>query len=274
VKAPTKGGKGGMSSQSKSTTVVVDKASSQVMVEDMEFSGRLLSSSGSNSMLIPQTDRQTENIASAYLKCYHMLEESTSVTGGIMGQEEFVVFIMKMTDGELSFDRFADLPPLFDMIFSMAACKTESDCLSGNKTQFEIGNTFKPNDEIQLLCQQTLKSTFNTAQSALEYFIRLSSDAIDESNLATCISTAAVNVLLREHAGCPVIAEVAASKQNKQLLRNSQYYVQNKERQLQRGLESLGYAGTTGDSMCAYDIAISVDRFTELRKFHHELSVF
>jgi 6-phosphofructokinase len=182
-----------------------------------------------------------------------------------MGQEEFVIFLMKMTDGELSFDRFADLPPLFNMIFFTAACKKESECLPGNKSQFEIGDTANPNDDIQLLCQQTLTSTFNTAQSVIEYFIRLSPHTIVESNLATCISTAAVNVLLEEHAGCPVLAEVDAINLNKQRLRNPQYYAQNSERHQQRGLESLGSARTNGDSACAYDIVVSVDRFTALR---------
>jgi hypothetical protein len=217
------------------------------------------------------TDRQTENIAAAYLKCYSLLDEATSVTNGSMGQEEFVSFLMEMTDGDLSFGRFADLPALFVMIFYTAACHTGSDCIPGNRPQFEIGDTSNPNEESQFLCQQTLKSTFSKAESVFEYFIRYSTDVIDEGDLATCLSTATVNVLLEDLASCPVLAEVDLTERKKQrrnaLLRNAPTYVQSKDRQQQRRLQSLGSAGTTDDSMCDYDILVTVDRFTELRKF-------
>jgi hypothetical protein len=217
------------------------------------------------------TDRQTENIAAAYLKCYSLLDDATSTTNGIMGQEEFVSFLKEMTDGGLSFGRFADLPALFVMIFYTAACSTGSDCVPGNRPQIEIGDTANPNEEIQFLCQQTLKSTFSTAESVFEYFIRYSTDAIDEGDLATCLSTATVNVLLEDLASCPVLTEVDLTQRKKErrtaLLRHSPTYIQSKERQQQRRLQSLGSAGTTDDSMCDYDILVTVDRFTELRTF-------
>ena len=264
----------GMSDELLETTTVHNRVTHQQLLSTLrspsnmhrshDLSLRVLQTAGNI------TDRQTENIAAAYLKCYSLLDEATSFSGGIMGQEEYVSFLMQMTDGELSFGRFSDLPALFVMIFYTAACTSGTNCLPGNRPQFEIGDTSDPNDVIQFLCQQTLKSTTSTAQSVFEYLIRYSTDTIDEADLATCLSTATVNVLLKDLAGCPVLTEVDTTGRKKQrrnaLLRNSDLYIQNRDRLQQRRLQSLGSAGTDDDTMCDYDILVTADRFTELRK--------
>jgi hypothetical protein len=217
------------------------------------------------------TDRQTDNSAAAFLKCYSLLEETTSSTGGFMSQQEYLGFLMMMTDGELVFGRFADLPALFVMIFYTAACTIGTDCTPGNTPQFEIGDTSDPNETIQLLCQQILKTTFSTAESVFEYSIRYSTDTIDEAGLATCLSTATVNVLLDELAACPLLTDVANTERKKQrrkvMVQETPYNTQRIERLQERRLQTLGSAGTDVDSMCDYEILCTVDRFTELRKF-------
>jgi hypothetical protein len=108
------------------------------------------------------------------------------------------------------------------------------------------------------MCQQTLKSTTSTAETVFEYTIRYSTSVIEEEDLATCLSTATVNVLLNELANCPPMTEVDVDSTRR---------VTRQLEQQQRKVQVLGSAMTDENSMCDYQIASSVERITELRTF-------
>lgn len=200
------------------------------------------------------TPQQLDNSAAAYLKCYSLLEDATTATNGIMTQTEYLSFLMLMTDGMINYNAFADLSAIYVMIFYNTACSI-SDCSPGNVPQIDIGNTDDPNDTIQFMCQQTLKTLTSTAETIFEYTIRYSTTAIDEDDLATCLSTATVNVLLDELANCPPITEVDVVNTRRTTRR---------QQQNSRHLQALGSAMTDENSMCDYQIVASVERFTEL----------
>ena len=202
------------------------------------------------------TPQQIDNSAAAYLKCYSLLEDATIATNGIMTQTEYLSFLQLMTDGTINYNIFADLSAIYILIFYTAAC-SNNDCSADSVPQIDIGNTDDPNDTIQFICQQTLKSTTSTAETIFEYTIRYSTSAIEEDDLATCLSTATVNVLLNELANCPPMTEVDVDSTR----RATRQQEQKKDRQLQ----ALGSAMTDENSMCDYHIVSSVERFTELR---------
>ena len=204
------------------------------------------------------TPQQIDNSAAAYLKCYSLLEDTTTTTNGIMTQTEYVAFLAQMTDGMINFNDFADLSAIYVLIFYTAAC-SNSDCSPGNVPQIDIGNTDDPNDTIQFMCQQTLKSITSTAETIFEYTIRYSTSVIEEDDLATCLSTATVNVLLNELANCPPLTDVDVDSTRRTTRRQEQQ---------QRQLQALGSAMTDENSMCDYQIVSSVERLTELRMFY------
>jgi hypothetical protein len=218
------------------------------------------------------TAQQIDNAAAAYLKCYSLMDQSTSDTSGIMTQTEYVTFLMLMTDGMINLNSFADLSAIFVLIFYTAAC-SNSDCSPGNVPQVDIGNTDDPNDTIQFMCQQTLKSVTSTAETVFEYTIRYSTSTIEEGDLATCLSTATVNVLLKDLAACPVLTDVNTDNSRRMERRKTLNQLTRpnnerllKHRQAKRDLQGLGSAMTDADSMCDYEIMSTVERFTELRK--------
>ena len=175
-----------------------------------------------------------------------------------MTQTEYVAFLAQMTDGMINFNDFADLSAIYVLIFYTAAC-SNSDCSPGNVPQIDIGNTDDPNDTIQFMCQQTLKSITSTAETIFEYTIRYSTSVIEEDDLATCLSTATVNVLLNELANCPPLTDVDVDSTRRTTRRQEQQ---------QRQLQALGSAMTDENSMCDYQIVSSVERLTELRMFY------
>jgi hypothetical protein len=162
-----------------------------------------------------------------------------------------------MTDGTVNFSDFADLSAIYVLIFYTAAC-SNNDCSPGNVPQIDVGDTNDPNDTVQFMCQQTLKSTTSTAETVFEYTIRYSTSVIEEEDLATCLSTATVNVLLNELANCPPMTEVDVDSTRR---------VTRQLEQQQRKVLALGSAMTDENSMCDYQIASSVERITELRTF-------
>ena len=202
------------------------------------------------------TPRQIDNAAAAYLKCYSLLEDATTGTNGIMTQTEYLSFLMLMTDGMINFSNFADLSAIYVLIFYTAAC-SNGDCSPGNVPQIDVGNTDDPNDTIQFMCQQTLKSITTTAETTFEYTIRYSTSVIEDEDLATCLSTATVNVLLNDLAKCPPLTEVDVDGTRRMTPRQQPQY---------RHLQGLGSAMTDENSSCAYTIVSSVERITELRK--------
>ena len=203
------------------------------------------------------TTQQIDNSAAAYLKCYSLLDDATTTTNGIMTQNEYLSFLMLMTDGMINYSEFADLSALYVMIFYVAAC-SNSDCAPDNVPQIDIGDTNDPNDTIQFMCQQTLKSITSTAETIFEYTIRYSTTAIEEEDLATCLSTATVNVLLNELANCPPLTDVDVDSTRRKTRRKAL---------VQRNEQALGSAMTDENSMCDYHIVSSVERFSELRMY-------
>ena len=202
------------------------------------------------------TAQQIDNSAAAYLKCYSLMDDATTASNGIMTQTEYLSFLMLMTDGMINYSEFADVSALYVMIFYVAAC-TNSDCAPDNVPQIEIGDTNDPNDTIQFMCQQTLKSITSTAETIFEYTIRYSTSMIEEEDLATCLSTATVNVLLNDLANCPPLTDVNVDSTRRRKTR--------RKVEVQRNEQALGSAMTDENSMCDYHIVSSVERFTELR---------
>jgi hypothetical protein len=201
-----------------------------------------------------------------------------------------------LTDGALSFDRFADLPAVYVMIFYTAACIEEGDCEpdNGSPPQIQLGdgmvNGDNPTDAVALFCKQILKSTSSSAEAVFDYSIRYNPDRIAQQDLAICLSTATVNVLLEELANCPLLAVEGEgetpSERRRRLLQwqnllpaassgSSIAYEltsanpDDRRRGLQDeegdGSSSLGSVATPDESSCKYAIESTVDRLTELR---------
>ena len=204
----------------------------------------------------PVVERQIENAAAAFLKCFTLLDDSSA--NGSMTQDEYLEFLKVMSDGMINISEFEDLPDMYMMIFFTAAC-SNSDCSPGNVPQIEIGNIDDPNDTIQFMCQEILKFTATTADTILEYTIRYSTSTIEEDELATCFSTALVNILLKELANCPQLTEIEVNPGSKRRMTRRQESVH-------RNLQALGSAMTDENSKCDYYIESSVEKLTELRK--------
>lgn len=209
------------------------------------------------------------NASAAFLKCYSLLSE-VAAAASTLGQDDYVQYLKMLTNGDVSVDRFPDLPVVFVMIFYTAACPFGTDCMPGNTPAIAIGDTSNPSDDLQLFCKQTLRSTFNTADASFEYSVRYNPDNVDEGALAVCLSTATVNVLLEQLASCPMIvgARRQLSHAVSHAVQNSPSWATYNAERRERWLQSLGSATTANsNSTCAYAIESTVQRITELRKF-------
>jgi hypothetical protein len=217
------------------------------------------------------TDSTTNNTSSAYLKCYSLLDE-VSQAASTLNPDEYVGFLKLLTNGEISYDRFQDLPIVFVMIFYTAACSPVNNCTAGSGPAVPVANTNSPSEIIQLFCKQVLKSTTSTTEAIFEYTIRYDPKKIQVAALSDCLSTATVNVLLKELAGCPQLTAVTASTrrlESKVVLEavsNSSSWASYNAEKKERKLQSLGSASTPKNSTCLYTINSTVDNITELRK--------
>lgn len=208
------------------------------------------------------------NAASAFLKCYTLMEEIASTTGG-MNQQDYVEFLKLMTEGDINVDRFDQLASIYIMIFYTAACTTENDCIDPNVARIEIGTTEDPPGDLQLFCKSILKNTQTVADAAFEYSIRYNPTTLEEEALATCLAGASVNVLVERLANCTVVGEDRRRIQEWNLqLPNGQSWNRFEIDQHNRILQALGSADSGENDDCEYNIQVTVDRITDSGKFN------
>lgn len=222
-----------------------------------------------------------DNSEGAYLKCYSLMDQVTDPDGDetLMSQEQYMEFLELMTNGDVSYTQFGDLPAIFVLIFYTAACQADDDCVGGDIAMIEVGDTANPSDTIQLFCKHMLKETVSKAEASFEYTIRYP-ETVAEQDLVDCLNTATVNALLAELANCPVIDEI--SENARRMLAEfieedteveSGYWAAEtyKQANKRRALQSLGTV-TSDNEECRYQISSSVDRITDLRKYLMTLS--
>lgn len=244
------------------------------------------------------------NTTASYFKCYSLLEQvtaSSNADSSVLGQEEYLAFLRLLTGGTVSYDRFADLPAVYVMIFYTAACITPDDCQQDSEPVVRLNNdqneetTADQSPTVQLFCKQILKSTPSAADAVFDYSIRYNPENLNIEDLAVCLSTATVNVLLEQLAGCPFLSAensnattdegndarrqrarnllllgqqaIAPSALLSSLQQQQQYssYSYHSKKELRR-LQSLGTVSTPEDSACQYAIESTVESITELRK--------
>jgi hypothetical protein len=66
----------------------------------------------------------------AYEKCFTLLEQESG--GDVVTRSEYVSFLGALTDGDLDYVNFDDLPELFKLIFYSTACTSGQDCVHEN----------------------------------------------------------------------------------------------------------------------------------------------
>jgi hypothetical protein len=230
------------------------------------------------------------NATAAYFKCYSLIDEVTTDADSELRQEEYLEFLRLLTDGAVAYDRFQDLPAIYVMIFYTAACAEGDDCEPGNTPAIRITetDTGEPSEIVQLFCKQILKNTSSSAEAVFDYSIRYNPDRIAQQDLAICLSTATVNILLEQLAMCPLLPQGdEAPTDRRQLLWQSHSGVVGSnsatgEVELSLGsralsstldlhdlrrLQSLGSVSTPDDSTCKYSITSTVDRIADLRTY-------
>jgi hypothetical protein len=232
------------------------------------------------------------NATAAYFKCYSLIDEVTTDTNSELRQEEYLEFLRLLTDGAVAYDRFQDLPAIYVMIFYTAACAEGDDCVPGSTPAIRISetDTGEPSEIVQLFCKQILKNTTSSAEAVFDYSIRYNPDRITQEDLAICLSTATVNILLEQLAMCPLLpVDDEAPTDRRQLLWQSHSGVVGSssssatgEVELSLGsralaatldlhdlrrLQSLGSVSTPDDSTCKYSITSTVDRIADLRTY-------
>jgi len=202
-----------------------------------------------------------DNSASAYLKCYSLVDEVASTSGSV-NRERYVEFLQLMTDGDINVGEFEDLPAVYVMIFYTSACTGENTgtCFGVLDPALEVGSTEDPTTDLQFFCKQILKNTETVADAAFEYTIRYDPTTLDEASLATCLAEATVTVLLENLAGC---TETTSRRLSDSL--DSRVEHKLKHRQEERALQALGSA-TSGDIDCDYIVSSTVDRITATGK--------
>ena len=200
----------------------------------------------------------TDNSASAYLKCYSLMDEVAG-NGGAVNRELYVEFLQLLTNGDINVGLFEDLPAVYVMIFYSSACTGDNDsCFGVLDPALEVGSTEDPTTDLQFFCKQILKNTETVADAAFEYSIRYDPTTLDEASLATCLAEATVTVLLENLAGCT--ADTTARR-----LSDSRSEPQQQHRQEERALQDLGSA-TSGDIDCDYMVSSTIERITATGK--------
>ena len=203
----------------------------------------------------------TDNSASAYLKCYSLMDEVAG-NGGSVNRELYVEFLQLITNGDINVGQFEDLPAVYVMIFYTSACTGDNDsCFGVLDPALEVGSTEDPTTDLQFFCKQILKNTETVADAAFEYSIRYDPTTLDEASLATCLAEATVTVLLENLAGC------SSDTTARRLSNSLDYRVEHQQehRQEERALQDLGSA-TSGDIDCDYMVSSTIERITATGK--------
>jgi hypothetical protein len=218
----------------------------------------------------------------AYLKCYNVLD---GVSGDdTVNQEEYLEFLGLMTNGDLFYNRFRDLPATFVSIFYATACSAGQDCINEDPT-VAVTLSGVEGEWLNFFCKSILKNTFTEAEVTFEYTVRYDSSVITEDELFPCLEQGTENALLDQLAGCPVDTgdEDAKLSRRLSLFLQGSFGVHtrfvgtaadDRRGDLDRTLEEeTGSSDSSdddpddGNNGCPYQVSCTVDGITQLREF-------
>lgn len=135
----------------------------------------------------------------AYEKCFGFLDEVSEDRE--VTRPEYVHFLELLTDGDMAYDDFTQLPQLFMMIFYSTTCTSGQDCVHEMPT-ISLAPSGVSLGLLQFFCRQVLSVTFTEVSITFGYTIRYNSAEVTDEDLSKCLETATENLLL-DSFGCP-----------------------------------------------------------------------
>jgi hypothetical protein len=209
----------------------------------------------------------------AYGKCFNLLNQVTQ--DGEVTRNEYVRFLELLTDGDMVYDDFTELPALFELIFYSTTCTSGQDCVHEMPT-ISLASSGVSLGLLQFFCRQVMSVTFTEVSITFGYTIRYDSANVTKEDLTDCLESATENLLL-DSFGCPY-GEEQQRRLNSidQMVAGMDPLRDELERSAFRYLdeninsfpsESPSSAPTVGVHDCDYTISATADTITDIRKF-------
>jgi len=209
----------------------------------------------------------------AFEKCYSNLQRVSD--DDKLYQPEYLEFLDLMTDGEVSYPDFRQLPALFVLVFYANACTNGFNCVD-ETPYISLVLEGVSSGLVPSFCYTIMQNIYTEATVTFEYTIRYNSQAIDEDQVASCLEIATENLLL-DNFGCPYGDEeqrrALASGQHEEILSplsfSSVQEEMDRERDLMmtEGLKELLIQQMSMDTDdCRYAVDVTIDSITDFGK--------
>jgi hypothetical protein len=133
-------------------------------------------------------------------RCYSQLLQ-VSADGSSVSQAEYLRYLTLNSQGQLQYTIFSQLPPVYMLLYYVAACGEGQDCSSSSPAISLDLSTRLSSSPLKDFCNEIRSYTYTSAVVGFDYTIQFDPSRISNDELQLCLITATES-LLQDHLGC------------------------------------------------------------------------